>query len=289
MINNLETKKPQSVRDILDTPGVRKRFEDMLGKKAPGFISSIISAVSSNSALTQCDQGSVISAAAVAASLDLPINSSLGFAHIVPYKGKAQFQMGWKGYIQLAQRTGMYHKIEINDVLEGQIVSHNKFTGDFVFGEETSDKVVGFMLYFRLSNGFEKYFYMTKDACMAHGKKYSQSFGSQYGRWKLDEDAMCRKTVVKMGLSKFGILSIDMQRAVVTDQATISESGEVESYPDAIDVESKYSVPDPIASDVFGCEICGTQITEDVNNDSMRVFGKSFCIEHQQNNVTAPI
>ena len=250
-MNNLETKKPQTVRDILDAPGIRKRFEDMLGKKSAGFLSSIISAVSANKALAECDQGSVVSAAAVAASLDLPINSSLGFAHIVPYKGKAQFQMGWKGYIQLAQRTGMYHKIEINDVLEGQIVSHNKFTGDFVFGEETSDKVVGFMLYFRLSNGFEKYFYMTKDACMAHGKKYSQSFGSQFGRWKLDEDAMCRKTVTKMGLSKFGILSIDMQRAVETDQATISESGDVESYPDAIDVESKYSVPEPIGYSLF--------------------------------------
>lgn len=278
MNTSLEKK---TVKDILASPEIRKRFEDMLGKKAPGFISSIISAVASNKALDDCDRGSVISAAAVAASLDLPINPSLGFAHIVPYKGKAQFQMGWKGYIQLAQRTGVYNRIEIVDVLEGEIVSQNKFTGDFIFGEKTSDKIVGFMLYFKLNNGFEKYFYMTKDECLAHGKKYSQSFNSQFGKWKTDEDPMCRKTVVKMGLSKYGILSIDMQAAVTKDYAVIGQDGEVESYPDAIDATVSYDVPEVGKDALLGCSVCGVQITVDVYDSGMKLFGKSLCMDHQ--------
>lgn len=278
MSTSLEKK---AVKDLLASPEIRKRFEDMLGKKAPGFISSIISAVASNKALDDCDRGSVISAAAVAASLDLPINPNLGFAHIVPYKGKAQFQMGWKGFIQLAQRTGAYNRIEIVDVFEGEIVSQNKFTGEFIFGEKTSQKIVGFMLYFKLNNGFEKYFYMTKEECLAHGKKYSQSFNSQFGKWKTDEDPMCRKTVVKMGLSKYGILSIDMQSAVIKDQAVIGENGEVESYPDAIEARVSYDVPEAAPSSILGCSICGVQITVDVYEAGMKLFGQPLCVEHQ--------
>jgi recombination protein RecT len=270
----------KKVNEILQAPDVRKKFEDMLGKKAAGFISSVIAACSSNTALAHCDQMSIVNAAALAASMDLPINASLGFAYIVPYKGVGQFQIGWKGFIQLAQRTGLYHKIEITDVLEGQIIAHNRFTGDFVFGPETSQKIVGFMLYFRLKNGFEKYFYMTKPECLAHGEKYSQSFSNEKSRWKLDEDPMCRKTVAKMGLSKFGPLSIDLQRAIEADQAVIDADGHALAYPDAIDITSKYDVPEP-SETLFGCEICGLQITADVNAAAMKTFGKSLCMEHQ--------
>lgn len=226
-----QPRKPQvpdlKVKTFLDEPSVRKRFEEMLGKRAPAFISSIISAVSSNAALAKCEPMSVVSSAAVAAAMDLPINSSLGFAHIVPYNNVAQFQMGWKGFVQLAMRSGQYKTINAIEVLEGQIKHLNPFTGEMEFvTEATSEKIVGYLLYFKLLNGYEKYFYMTRPDVDAHGKKYSASYKKGFGMWKDDFDAMALKTVVKLGLSKYGILSVDMQQAVALDQAVVGEDGE---------------------------------------------------------------
>lgn len=227
-------KPVERIKSLAQTDQIKRRFEDMLGKRAPAFISSVISAVSSNQALSECEPMSVFSAAAVAASMDLPINQSLGFAHIVPYQGVAQFQIGWKGFIQLAMRTGQYKTINAAIIYEGQLKDENPFTGEMEFQKEKiSDKVIGYLLYFKLLNGFEKYYYMTREEAEAHGKRYSRSFGSDKGRWKNDFDAMALKTVVKMGLSKYGVLSIDMQRAMEVDQAEITPEGEVKGYPDA--------------------------------------------------------
>lgn len=215
------------IKTTLYSPGVKIRFEEMLGKRAPSFMSSIISAVDSNAQLKTCDPMSVIAAASIAASMELPINSSLGLAHIVPYKGKAQFQIGWKGFIQLALRSGQYKTIHITPVLEGQIKSMNQFTGEIEFVQEAkSENHIGYLLYFKLLNGYEKYFYMTGEQVHAHGKKYSASFKKGYGLWVDDFEAMALKTVCKLGLSKYGILSLEMQRAIEVDQAEISETGE---------------------------------------------------------------
>lgn len=221
--------KVERVQSLLQTPAFKKRFEEMLGKRAPAFISSIISAVNSNSALKACEPMSVISAAAVAAAMDLPINSSLGFAHIVPYKNVAQFQMGWKGFIQLAMRSGQYKTINVTAVLEGQIKRHNLFTGEMEFvTESTSDKKVGYLLYFRLLNGYEKYFYMTRERVEDHGKKYSFSYKKGFGMWVDDFEAMALKTVAKLGLSKYGVLTVDMQKALEVDQTVVGEDGQPE-------------------------------------------------------------
>lgn len=229
-----------SLKGTLDSPAVRKRFEDVLGKKAPGFISSIISAVNANQKLREADYMSVIQAAAVAAALDLPINPSLGFAHIVPYAGKAQFQIGWRGYVQLAMRTGQYKTVNVTPVCEGELISHDKFTGEMEFnsGKKISEKVVGYVAYFRLMNGFEKFLYMTAEETAAHGKRYSVTFGYATGKWKTDFEAMSMKTVLKMLLSKYGILSIDMQTAIQADQAVVTHAGEYvyADNPEAIDV-----------------------------------------------------
>jgi recombination protein RecT len=173
----------------------------------------------------------IISAAAVAASLDLPVNPSLGFAHIVPYKDNkegrviAQFQLGWRGFNQLAMRSGQYKTMNVTQVYEGELIKYNRITGDMEFNLEgkTSDVVVGYVAYFKLLNGFEKYWYMTKEEAQKHGKRYSKSYES--GQWTKDFDAMAKKTVIKMLLSKFGILSIEMQKAIETDQAVIKEDG----------------------------------------------------------------
>ena len=225
-----EMAKKETVETLLAKDGFKKRFEDILGKKAPGFISSVISATKGNANLALCDPGTVLSSAAVAASLDLPINPNLGFAYIVPYSNQAQFQMGWRGFVQLAMRTGQYQTINVTEVCEGELKRHDKFTGEMEFDSagKKSDNLIGYVAYFRLLNGFEKWLYMSMDDVTAHGKKYSKSFGNASGRWKLDFNAMAKKTVLKLLLSKFGILSIEMQTAIQADQGVINETGDAE-------------------------------------------------------------
>ena len=211
-------KQPNTLRTLLESENYKKRFQDMLGIKTAGFISSILSLYNSKIELQTCDPSSIIAAAAIAASLDLPINPSLQFAHIVPYSNKAQFQMGWRGFVQLGMRSGQYKSMNVGIVHEGEIKSYNKITGDIEFQESDSDKIIGYCFYFKLLNGFEKYFYMTKEEVEKHGKRYSKSYGSTIGQWHLNFDVMAMKTVTKLGLSKWGILSVAMERAITLDQ-----------------------------------------------------------------------
>lgn len=236
-----------TVRSLLARDSIKKRFEELLGRKAPGFMSSIINIVNSNTQLQQCDPNQVIAAAAVAAAMDLPIDPNLGFAYIVPYKGKAQFQMGYKGFVQLAMRTGMYKTINATHVYEGEIESFNRITGEVKFSETgaTSDKIVGYIAYFKLLNGFEKYEYWPIERVIEHAKRFSQSYGSNYSPWKTDFDAMATKTVLKHLLSRYGVLSIEMQTAVKADQAVVHETDDGEQY-EYVDntVEAEYTVDD---------------------------------------------
>ena len=234
-------KPGMNLSSLLSTDTIRSRFADVLGDKAAGFISSILSATSTNPALLECEPMSVISAAMIAATLDLEINPSLGFAHIVPYKGKATFQIGWKGIYQLAMRTGEYRTISISTVYEGEIKNHNKFTGamEFVVDGKTSNTVAGYLLYFKLLNGFEKYVYITAGDMEKHAKRYSQSYKKGGGVWKDNFEAMAHKTVVKNGLGKFGILSVKMKKAFDSDQAVIDHEGK----PTYVDTEATPDIP----------------------------------------------
>jgi recombination protein RecT len=250
---------PEKIDALLSRADIRKRFEDMLGKKAAGFMSSILSITNQSKELQVADPKSILSAAAIAASLDLPINPNLGFAHIIPYKGKdgtkAQFQMGWKGFVQLAQRSAQYRTINVSIVCEGELVKHDKFTGETEFNQNTkkSDKVIGYVAYFRLLSGFEKYLFMSHEDAMAHGKRYSKSFANPNSPWQTMFDIMSMKTVTKLLLAKWGPLSIDMQMqlAMRADQAIIKEtdSGEREydyadGKEDIIDADTPPE-PDP--------------------------------------------
>lgn len=238
MENAVATNEIRDISGLLNQDSIKKRFEQVLGKKAAGFMSSVISAVNANSELKKAAPMTVVAASAIAASLDLPINPSLGFAHIVPYKKDgvpiAQFQMGWRGYVQLGMRSGQYKTINVCPVHEGELVESNRFTGEMKFDEKkrTSDKVIGYVAYFRLLNGFEKYLYMTTDQVTAHGKRYSKSYDNSKGKWQTDFEAMAMKTVLKMLLSKYGILSIEMQSAVTYDQATVHSIDGEFSYDD---------------------------------------------------------
>lgn len=231
---------------VLATPQIKERFESMLGeKRAAAFMSSIISAVSGNAYLKKCDPMSVVSSAAIAASMDLPINPSLGFAHIVPYKDVAQFQMGWKGFVQLALRSGQYQTINVTTVKDGQLVDHDPFTGLMKFQKEAkSENIIGYLLYYRLLNGFEKYFYMTREEMEVHAKRYSASYKRNSGQWVENFDAMGMKTVAKLGLSKYGVLSVEMQRAIEADQAVVAEDGSFTH----VDGEAEDVKPEPTSA-----------------------------------------
>lgn len=219
-----------NIKQFFGRDEVKQKFAEMLGKRAPQFITSVLQIATSNKLLENVEPVSIYNSAAIAATLDLPLNNNLGFAWIVPYNGKAQFQMGWKGLVQLAQRTGQYQRINVTEVYENQFKKWNSLTEelDADFTVEGSGNIVGYCAYFRLNNGFEKLVYWGREKTIAHGKRFSKSFTS--GPWKTDTDAMCKKTVLKHTLSQWGILSIEMQTALKVDQAAVTN-------PDTVDVD----------------------------------------------------
>lgn len=153
-----------TMKGLLSSPAVMKRFEEVLGKRANQFTASILSLYNSEKMLQKAEPMSVISSAMIAATLDLPIDKNLGYAWVVPYAGKAQFQLGYKGYIQLALRTGQYRNINVIEVYEGELVKWNRLTEEIEldFENKQSDKVVGYTGYFELINGFRKTVYWSK-------------------------------------------------------------------------------------------------------------------------------
>ena len=231
------------VKGLLGNDQVKEKFNEVLKDKAPGFIASITSLVSSSQNFEDVDANTIMQSAMVAATLDLPINPNLGFAYVVPYAGKAQFQMGWKGFVQLALRTGQYRLLNAIEVYEGELISRNKITGEIVLDEtkRISDKVIGFVSFFRLVNGFEKTLYMSAEEMEKHAKRYSQTYKStkkwvvEQSKWTTDFDAMALKTVIKLLLSKYGILSVQLQKAIQADQAVISETKDGEAVYEYVD------------------------------------------------------
>lgn len=241
-VTTTTTKK--GVSAFMQRDDVKAKFAEVLGKKANGFVASVLSVVNSNDLLKNADQNSVFMAAMMAASLDLPINSNLGHAFIIPYNTKqkdgsyvqkAQFQISAKGFKQLAIRSGQFKYISDAVVYEGQLINENPLTGfEFDWNGKKSDVVVGYVSYFKLLNGFESTFFMTSKEIEQHGKKYSKTFGQTYGLWQTDRDKMALKTVTKLNLSKNAPLSIEMQRAAVSDQAIIKDSETLDvEYVDA--------------------------------------------------------
>lgn len=239
-------KEAKTLKGMLEMPAYKNKFSEMLGKKAAGFMSSIIAVANNNKLLAKAEPSTVIGAAAQAAMLDLPINQSLGFAYIVPYKGAAQFQLGYKGYIQLAQRSGQYIDIGAKTVFEGELEYENRLLDKFKFGERTGDKVIGYLAYFRLTNGFEKMLFMELDEMIAHAKKYSKSYSGGTDEWGLAEfDVMAEKTVLKRLLSKYGPLSIEsiqMSQALSNDGGVISmnKDGDFDVNFDGETIDAEY-------------------------------------------------
>lgn len=226
-----------SVKSLLERTDIQSKFKSILKDKAAGFTANLAVMVSNSDALKKCDPFTIVSAAVVSASLDLPLDPNLGFAYVIPYGDKASFQIGYKGIIQLAMRSGQYKTINVTEIYDGQLVSQNIVTGEYVFDTEArkSDKIIGYAAYFKLINGFEKTEFWALDKIDRHGKRFSQTYKKGFGLWKDDFESMARKTVIKNLLSKWGILSIEMQKAIKFDQGVVvdEETGEVE-YVDSV-------------------------------------------------------
>lgn len=247
--NIVAQKEAKTLKGMLEMPAYKNKFNEMLGKKAAGFMSSIIAVTNNNKYLAKANPATVIGAAAQAAMLDLPINQSLGFAYIVPYGSEAQFQLGYKGYIQLAQRSGQYVDIGAKTVYEGELEYENRLLDKFKFGERAGDKVIGYLAYFRLTNGFEKMLFMELDEMIAHAKKYSKNYKGGTDKWGLtDFNTMAEKTVLKRLLSKYGPLSIEsiqMSQALSNDGSVISmnKDGDFDVNFDGETIDAEYEEP----------------------------------------------
>ena len=234
-----------TTRQFLEQDNVKARFEELLGKRAPQFLASVLQAINSNNLLQNATPQSVYMAAVTAATLDLPINNNLGFSYIVPFKGQAQFQLGYKGFKQLAQRSGQFLTLQETDVREGELVERNRLTGEIVFDwiqddtKRQATPIIGYVSYFKLLNGFEQTFYMSVAEIEAHAQRYSQSYKKGFGIWKDNKHEMSLKTVTKLNLSKNAPLSVELRTAVQADQSVITEEGTYNYVDNGIEIIDK--------------------------------------------------
>jgi len=222
-----------STRQFFESESIKTHMRNILGEKSKSFATSVLSIVNNNEYLQKCDPASIYQCALVATTLDLPLNQNLGFAYIIPYKQKdsngnyvdvAQFQIGYKGFIQLAQRSGQFLRINSAPIYEGQIVSADPLMGYVFDFSVKSEKLVGYAAYFKLLNGYEATLFMSVDELTKHGMKFSQTFKKGFGLWKTDFEGMARKTVIKLLLQRYAPMSIEMQKAEIADQSVINDA-----------------------------------------------------------------
>lgn len=247
MSNEIQKTPKKGLRDMLESPMIKGRIQDILGKNASTFAASVVQIANSSALLAKAEPSSIIGAAMTAATLKLPLNNQIGQAYIVPFNSKnpdgtkstkAQFILGYKGLKQLAIRSGQYLNIYAKEVYKGQKVDDDSFLGyHFDWKAKESNEVIGYASYYKLLNGFESVLFMSNEEIHGHGKKYSQTFKNGYGLWKDDYHKMALKTVTKLHLnSGEAPLSIDMQNAIEQDQAVMDyheDDGTIDvSYPD---------------------------------------------------------
>lgn len=256
------------LNSLLDREGYRKRFDELLGKRAPQFVSSIVSMVNGDKNLQKAFMNApitVIQSALKAATFDLPIDPTLGYAYIVPFNNRkddgsyvmeASFVIGYRGLLQLAMRTGAYEKINVVDVREGELVSYNRLTEDveleFVEDEDERDAlpIIGWCGYYRLTNGMEKTIYMSRKQIVKHEEKNRK--GKYMGKgWRTDFDAMAAKTVLRRLIGKWGILSIDYQMKADASTMAAAEAlatGKVDDTDVSMDITPEFVVSDEDAA-----------------------------------------
>lgn len=250
------TPQPQTLSALIKSPAVKERFAEVLKTKGDSFLASVLTTINNSALLQKAEPTTILSAAMVAATLELPIVPSLGFAALVPFRdGKTgvcvcQFQIMARGLVQLALRTGQYRKIEVEAVHTGEIKSRNRFTGEIEFGEASDDNVVGYLGFFELCNGFRKFLYMTNEEIGKHARKYSQSAKRGDGLWISNFEAMAKKTVLKLLLAKWGPLSAEMQTALLRDQTAETDGNAQPAYVDNTPLAEETPAPPSFAEDI---------------------------------------
>lgn len=233
MANENTTIAPmKAFNQFLANPRTQDYLTTILAEKKASFVNNITALVANNASLQVCKPDTLLYASIKATALDLPLDQSLGFAYVLPYKDNkngvtlAQFQMGYKGFVQLALRTGQFKTLNATDVREGELVDENFVTGELTFKKAENREslpVAGYVAYFKLLNGFEKYLYMTVAEMKSHALRFSQTYKKGYGLWadKDSFDSMAKKTVLKLLISKFAPLSVEMRDAIKADQAVL--------------------------------------------------------------------
>ena len=232
----LRAKNKAQFQNLMAMPSIQERFIGILNKNASGFMTALMTIFNDSGKLQECEPKSIIAAAGQAAILKLPIIPTLGYAYIVPFwdssnqKYVAQFQLGHKGLIQLAMRSGQYRTLHSGKVFEGQIRGVDFLTGRIKTGEQTSDEVIGYVAHMELINGFEKTLYMTKLEIEEHAKEYSQSYKSDLEKgwksspWTKNFDAMAEKTVLKKLLTRYAPTSIDLESSMLATALKADQS-----------------------------------------------------------------
>lgn len=251
------------ITTYLNNDAVKNNIISVVGEKnSTRFMSSVVSAVQVNPTLAQCTNGSILSAALLGEALQLTPSPQLGQYYMVPYDNsktknkEAQFQLGYKGYIQLAIRSGQYRKIVVSEVKEGEVKYYNPVTEEFSMDpildtrERNKLQTVGYYAMFELMNGFRKELYWTKDMMQSHAETYSCGYRNDirkhtaYTFWSKNFDAMAKKTLIRQLISKWGIMSIEMTKAYENDMAVIDENG------NAHYVDNQISMQEVVAQDV---------------------------------------
>ena len=224
----LKTNSLAKLKGILNNETMQQNFRNILAENAGAFMASIIELYQSDGALQKCDPNRVVLEALKAATLKLPINKQLGFAYIIPYNNGPTFQLGFRGLIQLAQRSGQYRYINADVVCEGESVNYNRITGMLeISGTAKSETPVGYFAYFQLLNGFEKCVYWTREKVEAHAKRYSKAWSKADSPWHTNFDAMALKTVLKTIISKYGVMSVEFANAIANDSVDDRVEAEV--------------------------------------------------------------
>ena len=211
-----------AIQKELMSPSVMQRIETRLGEKAGTFITSVLDLCGEDKNLAGCNPKLVVKEALKAAALDLPINKNLGFAYVIPYGKEPNFQMGYKGYIQLAIRTGQYKHLNAGIVYEGETVEFDRIKGIMsIHGNQSSNKSIGYFCYMQLINGFEKAICWTKERVIEHRNQYSKAYKSKMSAWSTNFDAMALKTMVLQLIPKYGPMTIEMAQAMNNESFSV--------------------------------------------------------------------
>lgn len=241
---------------FLAQDAMKKKINEMVGgEKGQQFITSIISAVSTNPQLAECDNSSIVSAALLGQALNLSPSPQLGQYYMVPFNDSkrdckvAQFQIGYKGYIQLAIRSGQYKKLNVLAIKEGELKKYDPLNEELevqlIENEEEREKAttIGYYAMFEYLNGFRKTIYWSKEKMEAHALKYSMGYRAKKGYtfWEKDFDGMAYKTMLRQLISKWGIMSVDltMQKALESDMAVINDNGTYDYVDNNSNVEDE--------------------------------------------------